>query len=270
MMRLDGAVHVWSDDLLSYPWSPHDQHELPAIAGSAELLMSTLGSNGFDGAICVQPRVYGYDHGYLIAAIKKFPGKLAGICLINPVRPGGQDELANLVENHGISGVRLLPLTHVNPRWFVDESGDHIWSAAGALGIPVSVLVNPNQIEAVKLRARQFPSVSIVIDHLGLINSNNDPHLSQLLACAVLPNVFVKISSQSYFVAQSSRNAVAEVARATYSSFGPERVIFGTDWPYSMEFGPWSDELELLEYALGPNASESLLRGGNADRLWKV
>jgi predicted TIM-barrel fold metal-dependent hydrolase len=123
--------------------------------------------------------------------------------------------------------------------------------------------VNPNQIEAVKLRARQFPSVSIVIDHLGLINSNNDPHLSQLLACAVLPNVFVKISSQSYFVAQSSRNAVAEVARATYSSFGP-------DWPYSMEFGPWSDELELLEYALGPNASESLLLGGNADRLWKV
>jgi predicted TIM-barrel fold metal-dependent hydrolase len=122
----------------------------------------------------------------------------------------------------------------------------------------------------VKLRARQFPSVSIVIDHLGLIHSNDDPHLSQLLECAVLPNVFVKISSQSYFVAQSSRNAVAEVARATYSSFGPERVIFGTDWPYSMEFGPWSDELELLEYALGPNASESLLLGGNADRLWKV
>ena len=172
MMRLDGAVHVWSDDLLSYPWSPHDQHELPAIAGSAELLMSTLGSNGFDGAICVQPRVYGYDHGYLIAAIKKFPGKLAGICLVNPVRPGGQDELANLVENHGISGVRLLPLAHVNPCWFVDESGDHIWSAAGVLGIPVSVLVHPTQLEAVKLRARQFPSVSIVIDHLGLIHSN--------------------------------------------------------------------------------------------------
>lgn len=266
--RIDGAVHIWSGDVVAYPWAPHDGHELPAPQGTVELLLKTLDENGFTGAVCVQPRVYGYDHAYLIEALRLHRTRLAGVCLVNPVRPSGPRELETLVVDHGMSGVRLLPLVQPNPRWFVDSDGDALWKAAIDLGIVVSVLVRADQIPLVESRARQFPEAKIVVDHLGSAPTGGMSALNHLRALSVYSNVSVKVSALSYFAATASESGTFTAAKMVRDSFGPDRVVFGTDWPYSTENAPWSDELLLLERALGPMSEEHGLLGCNASRLW--
>ena len=266
--RIDGAVHIWSGDGVMYPWSPHDGHELPDPSGSAEELLATLDEQGFHGAVCVQPRVYGYDHAYLIDSVRANPGRLRGVCLVNPVRASGPRELTTLVSEHGMSGLRLLPLAHQDPAWFVDESGDPLWIAAQELGVPVSVLVRPDQISLVAIRALQFPSVNIVVDHLGSSPSGSGESVEALTSLAVHPNVSVKISALGYFATSTSEEGTVRAAVAARDAFGPDRVIFGTDWPYATEIGTWGDELILLRKALGTRADEPGLLGANAARLW--
>jgi L-fuconolactonase len=267
-VRIDGAVHIWSRDAVAYPWAPHDGHELPEPQGTVESLLQTLDANGFTGAVCVQPRVYGYDHAYLIGAVHAHRPRLAGVCLVNPVRPFGPRELEVLVVDHGMSGVRLLPLAQRNPQWFVDASGDPLWRAANDLGIVVSVLVRAEQIALVESRARQFPDARIVVDHLGSAPTGGRTAIDDLIGLSGYPNVCVKVSALSFFAATASWEATEDAARAARDSFGPDRVVFGTDWPYSTENVPWSDELVLLERALGSRADESGLLGENAARLW--
>jgi len=268
LTRIDGAVHVWSKDAVAFPWAPHDGHELPQVDGDSTDLLDTLEAHGFQGAVCVQPRVYGYDHGYLVAALRSHPGRLAGVGLVNPVRASGPEELRHLVEDLGMAGVRLLPLAQRQPTWFTDTTGDALWAAARDLRIPVSVLVRPEQLDLVSSRARQFPELTVVIDHLGSLPTDDTVPLRALTDLATHPNVVVKISALGFFATQCSAERLDDIALGARRAFGAERVVFGTDWPYALENGPWRGELNLLERALGALADADGLLGANAARLW--
>ncbi len=267
-LRVDAAVHVWSDERVAFPFAPLDQHELPEMPGSTELLLTTLEAAGWSGAVCVQPRVYGYDHGYLHESVAAHPGRLAGVVLVNPTRASGPQELRWHVRDHAMAGVRLLPAAADDPAWLVGTSGDPLWECAAELGIPVSVLARPDQVGHVWDRARRTPEVTVVLDHLGLVTDPGDSTLGVLLAGADLPNTVVKVSALTVLAAESAAEPVAEVARAVFAAYGPERVAYGTDWPYATDRGPWDAGLGILRRALGDDADDPRLLGGTAARVW--
>ncbi len=266
--RIDAAVHVWSDDRIAFPFAPLDGHELPTMAGSAEHLFATLDPTGWDAAVAVQPRVYGYDHGYLHQSVAAYPGRLAGVVLVNPTRAAGAQELRRHVQDHAMAGLRLLPAAAADPTWLAGQSGDPLWECAGELTVPVSVLAAPDQLRLVWERARRMPDVTVVLDHLGLVTEPDGADLDGLLAGADLPNVVVKVSGLTFLATQTSPDAVATVARAAVTAFGLDRVVFGTDWPYALDDGPWQAGLEILRRALGDDADDPRLLGGTAARLW--
>ena len=263
---VDAAVHIWSDDRVGYPFAPHDGHELPTMGGSVERLLQTLDDAGAVGAVCVQPRVYGYDHGYLIDALRRHADRLVGVALVNPVRRAGPDELRRLVGEHGFGGVRLLPLASNDAPWLTDPSGDALWQTAAALGVPVSVLVRPEQLDRLRTRARRVDA-RVVVDHLGLV-SRPGAALDDLLSLAAVGNVTVKVSALTDLATNSAPESVAHVVAAVLSEFGDDRVMFGTDWPYALEHGGWSAARAVLDTALAGRDVGAGLRGGTAMALW--
>lgn len=271
--RVDAAVHVWSADPAAYPWSPLDGVELPAAGAEAEQLLETLGSWDFDAAVCVQPRVYGHDHAYLEAALAANPGRVAGVCLIDP---GAADAVARLerhVREGGMRGVRVIALGEDDRTWLAGETGDTIWEACAELGVPVSVLVSPPGLGAVRAQAERSPATTTVIDHLGLVTPDLGAEaLRALLGCAEAPNLWVKVSALNALSAEPWPYSDLEpLVRAAVDAFGPERIVFGTDWPYALDHGPWQDQRLALAEAWGlDGAGYDGLFGVNAARLWKL
>ena len=267
-MIIDSAVHIWTDDIVRHPWSPHDDVPKPDRPATAELLFATLASANVDAAICVQPRVYGYDHSYLASQLSS---ELVGICLVNPVRDDGPAELRHLIEEVGFRGLRLLPAVSTAAPWLSGGEGDKLWAEAGRLRVPVSLLVRPDQLADAAQRAEQYPHLNVVIDHLALLRADSDEDAwSELEVCARKSNMSIKISALGALSDQAwPHEDLHFPVRRTVELFGVERVMYGTDWPYSLEYSEYGRDLELLTSILALTREETqAVLGGNAGRIW--
>ena len=269
-MAVDGAAHVWSDDRLSYPWAPHDGVDPPLVGASAELLLASLDQLGVDGAVCVQTRAYGYDHAYLAKVAQMYPSRISAVCLVNPVRPSAPNELRRLAKE-GFRGLRLIPLAQTDTCWLQGLESDGVFKVAADLGMPVSLLARSDQLTSVVVRARRSPEVTIVVDHLGLVDSSSQQLSLELLrSCALERNIVLKISALSELSHQDWPYAdVLSIVSPALEMFGPDRVVFGTDWPHCLNrgkhAGDWNALIEGLD--LDPNDHSGLF-GENAKRIW--
>lgn len=273
-MTVDAHIHIWSGDTRSYPWAPHDQVPLPTVRFTAEDLLSTLDRAGVAAAVCVQPRVFGYDHAYLNSAVRAHPDRLAGVCIVNPVRPSGPAELRALVREHGYRGLRLNPMAAPNPTWLDGREGWPLWEAAIDLGLVVSVLIDPPQLPRLSAVARRFPDIPIVVDHLGRCAPHTPLAQTEVLVrLSELPNVSVKVSALSSLSGEPyPYRGLHPLIEACYRAYGPRRLLWGTDAPYSLATEPYARALDVVRRTMSFIAPADLpaLLGENATRLYRL
>src|SRR6478672_645034 len=103
VITVDAAVHVWSDADGPYPW-PQGAGNHPDVRPNAETLFSTLAGAGIDGAVCVQPRAYGYDHRYLVDVKARWPDRVAGVGLVDPLSASVAQDMDGLIGRDRLSG----------------------------------------------------------------------------------------------------------------------------------------------------------------------
>jgi L-fuconolactonase len=113
----------------------------------------------------------------------------------------------------------------------------------------------------------QFPELRVVIDHVG--TGRGIAHSGWVQHA----NLFAKISgliteAPTRWKATDFQPAV----RAALSEFGPERVMYGSDWPSYLPVGTWKEALAAFTQALGPQTLETreLLLGGTARRFYRI
>lgn len=273
-MIVDAHLHIWSADSDAYPWAPHDQVPLPTAPASAEDLVRTLDQAGVAGAVCLQPRVYGYDHGYLNQVLAAYPDRFAGVCIVNPIRPSGPAELRLLVRDHGYRGLRLNSMASSNPAWLDGPTGEPLWYAAIELGLVVSVLINPPQLPLLVMAAQRFPEATIVVDHMGRCTPRTPPEQAMtLLRLADQPNVSVKVSALSSLTGEPyPYRGLHPLIEACYLAYGPERLIWGTDFPHILAAGPYALALDAVRrdmQFIKPAHLPAIL-GENARRLYRL
>lgn len=130
---------------------------------------------------------------------------------------------------------------------------------------------------------RQAPGTRYILDHCG----NIDPLLFQrtdaeaqarmtnwkrnLAALAERPNVICKISGVIASVPEAPEAEVlAPVINFCLETFGPERVVFGSDWPVCLKGAPLATWLKVLSEIIAerPTTDQQLLWSGNAIRFY--
>ena len=92
----------------------------------------------------------------------------------------------------------------------------------------------------------QNPDLTVVIDHMADSPLDHPEQLDLLLALARYPRIFVKISHIWSLSRQPFpyRDANAQVKRL-YDTFGPKRLMWGTDWPISLKQLPYDQAVAL-------------------------
>ncbi len=121
--------------------------------------------------------------------------------------------------------------------------------------------------------ARRLPDLRFILDHGGnpdIEAGALDSWRYDISALAGLPNVAVKLSG---FVTRASRPVSAEhlqpYSKHLLSSFGPSRVLFGSDWPVCLlrtSYEQVVGAVELLTADLSADERTAVF-GGNA-RTW--
>jgi L-fuconolactonase len=142
-------------------------------------------------------------------------------------------------------------------------------------GVPFDLLFHVKHLRHVPALARQLPELTLVLDHLGkprIKEHGRKDWLAPFRAAAAYPNVHCKLSGL-ITEADWMHWSVADLkpyVQTALEAFGPERCLFGSDWPVCELAGDYGRVYEALSEALGPiSASErQAVFGATAARLY--
>lgn len=225
---LDPHVHVWKHDP-AFPFAPGQN--VPARDAAPETLLGLMKENGVAKTVLIQVIHYRYDNRYLAHVLQQYPQYFQGVCRVDPLDPAAPDHLAQLTEQ-GFRGVRLSPGHGPSGDWIAGPLMPPLWKRCGELKVPMTVLAPIGRMPQVGQLMEKFPDLTLVIDHMADCPVDQPQELEKLIALKRYPNVFVKVSHTWSLSHQPYPWLDAqELVKRLHATFGPERLMWATDWP---------------------------------------
>jgi L-fuconolactonase len=225
---LDPHVHVWKHD----PQFPFAEGSHPPERDAApETLLDLMKANGVARTVIIQVIHYRYDNSYLASVLKRYPNTFRGVCRVDPLDPAAPDHLSRLT-GQGFHGVRLSPAGNASGDWFHGPLMPPLWKRCAELKVPMTVLAPIARMPEVGLLLEKLPDLTVVIDHMADCPIDQPAELEKLIALKRYPNLFVKISHTWSISRQPYPWLDAqEFVKRLHQSFGPQRLMWATDWP---------------------------------------
>jgi predicted TIM-barrel fold metal-dependent hydrolase len=225
---LDPHVHVWKHDP-KYPFA--EGARPPERDATPETLLELMKANGVGKTVIIQVIHYRYDNSYLADVLKRYPKTFQGVCRVDPLDPAAPDQLSQRTAQ-GFRGVRLSPAGNASGDWFRGPLMAPLWKRCSDLKVPMTVLAPITRMPEVGVLLEKLPDLTVVIDHMADCPVDQPAELEKLIALKRYPNLFVKISHTWSISKQPYPWLDAqEFVKRLHQAFGPERLMWATDWP---------------------------------------
>ncbi|WP_330175978.1 amidohydrolase family protein [Streptomyces sp. NBC_01498] len=236
-MRIDAHHHLWNLEVRDQPWV-HGLPELHRSFGPFEL-RPLLERHAVDATVVVQTLPGPEETPELLALAAGDPHVKAVVGWTSLTDPAIADRLSELRDAPG--GAALVGIRHgiqdePAPDWTSRPDVRRGLRALAAAGLCYDLLVRPDQLADAVRTVRELPDVRFVLDHSGNPVIDEDglaawtAEIRELAAC---PNVAVKLSGllTRTPAGDGPAHALRPYADVLWSTVGPDRVMFGSDWP---------------------------------------
>jgi L-fuconolactonase len=199
--------------------------------------------------------------------------------------PDLADRIAELTARPG--GDKLVGLRHQvqsepDPQWLTRADVLRGLAAVARAGLVYDLVITPGQLPAAAQAAAAVPDLLFVLDHLGkpgiasasTQSGSTQPWERDLRRLAALPNTAGKLSGL-VTEADWHRWQVADLrpyAEVALDAFGPDRLMFGSDWPVCTLAASYGEVLQAardLTAQLGAAEREAIF-AGTATRLYRL
>jgi predicted TIM-barrel fold metal-dependent hydrolase len=232
---VDSQVHIWQASTPERPWPPGMlvpgwAANTPTVSG----LIGAMDAAGVDRAILVPPSFEGDRNDVALAASAAYPQRFAVMGRVSLDRRTGTEALRLLRDSPGALGIRMSMFLPQHRPALLDDSAEWLWAAAERDGLPIMILPDPEDLDAVSRLARRHPGLRLTIDHLAVGYGQRDEqafaHIGKLAELAGLPNISVKASGlPDYSTRGYPYRNLHPYVQAVVEAFGPKRVFWGTD-----------------------------------------
>ena len=270
-MIIDTHVHVWVDHTEQYP----HQRITPPPATPLEFLLENMDEAGITRAVLVQPSLYGADNTYLADCLLRYPGRLAGIGMVDVSSPDSEKRLSYWVNERGIRGVRLMPFSDPQENFFLLPNVRQIFEQSAKLSIPISIFLAPRHIPNLRTLLSECPDTKVIIEHFGrpdVVEKPLDKAIQPLLGLAFYPNVFIKVSAISYVSREKKYpfNDVLSMTQMVKEHFGSNRMMWGSDFPGVLGRCGYAEELTIVRDRMSflDHGEQEWILSGTAQTLW--
>ncbi|MGW2960756.1 amidohydrolase family protein [Streptomyces sp. NPDC001220] len=252
-MRIDAHHHLWDLRVRDQPWT----HGLPELHRSFSpfQLRPLLEHNAIDTAVVVQTMADAEETPELLALTTKDTHVKAVVGWTDLTDPAVTDRLSELRDARG--GAALVGIRHgiqdePVSDWTSRRDVRRGLRAVAAAGLSYDLLVRPDQLPDAVRTVRELPDVRFILDHAGnpvISEAGLDAWTAEMKDLAASPNVAVKLSGLVTRT-PSGDDAVRALRSFTdvlWSTFGPSRVMFGSDWPVCLLAAHYDDVLAVAE-----------------------
>jgi len=225
----DSHSHVFGTPE-AYPLFAERRYDPPLAPGEAYLAM--LDAVGFEHGVIVHPSAYGFDNSCSGDAIALAPGRLSGVCLVDPAISDA--DLAAL-DRAGFRSIRFT-VTARAAAFAGSLNFDDLETLAPrmrALGWYADIWAPCAQIVAAAPRLAAI-GMPVVIDHMGYFDvaaGVADPLFQNYLAMLRDGDFWVKTTPIRLVRGEPEAEAIRPFHEAVLNAV-PDRALFGSDWPY--------------------------------------
>lgn len=273
MPVIDAQVHVWDRDSVGRPWDPAGVLPMHAEPFTVEHLITAMDAVGIDAALLVSSKLYGFDNGYVIESVRRFPDRFAAVGRVDLTQPDPERLLAAWDACPEIVAGRIVLMTPSDVDVFRDAGA--FLAAARRHSVPLCVYPRIGLPE-VAAAARRNADLQFVLDHVGLAHPplpagrSRFADLPDVLALAGLPNVAIKLSCLPLLSDDGYPFAdLWPVIESVLAAYGPERVMWGSDLTQVRAHHSYPESIDYLRVAGRLSSAErDMLFGAALQRVF--
>lgn len=275
--RVDAHHHVWDLAVRDQPWTVGPLEPLHRTFTVDELAPQAR-AHGVVGSVLVQTITVAEETPEFLA-LAEGSDLVAGVVgWVDLTAPDVADALAALRAAPGgefLVGIRHQVQGEADSEWLLRPEVLRGLAAVAAAGLAYDLLTLPHQLPSAAVCAEWLPELRFVVDHCSkppIASGEAEPWAFRLRALARMPNVSCKLSG---LVTEADWGSWTTADLKPYvdvvlDAFGPDRVMFGSDWPVCTVAASYAEVVaaaEELTAGLDP-AERDAVFGGTARRVY--
>jgi L-fuconolactonase len=272
---IDAHFHSWQLARGDYGWLT------PALGPihrdvSVPDWWATASPLGIAGGVLVQAAPTEAETRHLLALADAHPQVLGVVGWVDWLAPDAPARIAALGRHPRLKGLRPMLQDLPDPDWVLQPALAPCLRAMTELGLVLDALVKPVHLPRLRELRRRHPALRVVIDHGAkpdIAHGQWEPWAEDMATLARETPWCCKLSGLLTECGPAPRpDAAQRWARHLLTHFGPERLVWGSDWPVlqlASDYGPWWQATQDLLAGLPPDQQQAVL-GGNARRLYQL
>ncbi|GAA2892404.1 MULTISPECIES: amidohydrolase family protein [Streptomyces] len=267
MTVIDAHHHVWDLSVRDQDWITGPELAPLSRDFTMKDLESEARAAGVDRTVLVQTVTVPEETPEFLALADEHDLIAGVVGWTDLTRPDVAEELARLRELPGgrhLKGIRHQVQGEPDPEWLLRPDVRRGLAAVADAGLVYDLVVLPHQLPACTRAAADLPGLTFVLDHLGkppIASGALDPWASHLRALAALPNTVGKLSGlvTEADLASWTVEDLRPYADAALEAFGPERLMYGSDWPVSTLAATYGEILDITRRLIDPHDHTQIL-----------
>ncbi len=273
-MIIDAHHHLWDPADRPYPWMDDSVAPIRRRFDVDDLRAATQ-DTGVTRTIVVQA-VHDPDE---TAWLLEQPAPVAGVVgWVDLTAPDVTDRIAAVRALPGgdrLVGIRHLAQDEPDPGWLGRPDVARGVRVLAGSGLVFDLLVRAREHSSALALVDAVPDASFVLDHAGKpsIDTGDPAWRGRMADFAARPNVTCKVSGLLTEAGPDWRDRpVDRYVREVVEQFGPERSLFGSDWPVSTLATGYAAVVQRTTDALADlsTTEHDAVFGGTAERIYLV
>jgi L-fuconolactonase len=275
-MHIDSHQHFWTYNPTEFGWID-DSMAILRRDFLPEHLMPELKNTGVQGSVAVQTRQTLEETRWLLELAERSPWILGAVGWVDLRSPDIRSQLKDLSQNPRLVGIRHIVQSEPDDRFLLQPDFLRGISVLEEFDLAYDILIYTKHLPVAAEFVERFPRQRFVLDHLAkppIKSGSIDSWAQGISRLATFPNVFCKLSGLTTEADWQhwKPEQIVPFLDVAFKSFGPDRLMIGSDWPVCLVAASYARALEVVKGYLLENSPECQDRvlGGNAQRFWRL
>lgn len=275
--KIDSHQHFWNPARGDYDWMPMDNAILARPYGPADLEPHLI-ANGIDQTVLVQAAATLEETEYMLGIADASPQVAGVVGWIDFEDPSHAHHLRRLAKHPKFLGVRPMIQDILDVDWMLRKDIQWAYEVIIECDLTFDALGFPRHLENFMTLLSRYPDMRVVIDHCmkPQIRTHSKDSFSYwasgMTQLAENTAAFCKLSGLVTETDGWSLEAMRPYADHLQNVFGPERMMWGSDWPVcrlEANYDEWFAAARSLTAHLPTEAQESIF-GDTAKTFYRL
>ena len=250
-MHLDSHQHFWKYDVQRHGWITDEMKVLKRDYMPPDLQLE-LKANGMSGSVVVQADQSEQETEFLLELATGYDFIKGVVGWVDLQSPQISERLGYYSQFKKLRGFRHVVQSEADDAFMLRSEFCRGIGALREFGFTYDILIYARQLPAALELVARFPEQPFVVDHIAkpsIRTGTLAPWAAQMRSLSDHENVYCKLSG---IVTEADwqnwrPEDIHPYLNVVFETFGPDRLMFGSDWPVCLLAGGYRQVKQLIE-----------------------